>query len=78
MVYQVYVCLNIIHELCCGFNVPPTAKVMASVYSLIRQTGESPGSNLRPLVYRASDITTAPRVLLLSFVGHSQTVYPKI
>ena len=25
----------------------------------------SPGSNLRPLVYKASDLTTAPRRLLL-------------
>ena len=29
----------------------------------------SPGSNLRPLVYKASDLTTAPRRLLPS-VGH--------
>ena len=27
----------------------------------------SPGSNLRPLVYKASDLTTAPRRLLCSF-----------
>ena len=27
----------------------------------------SPGSNLRPLVYKASDLTTAPRRLLVFF-----------
>ena len=30
----------------------------------------SPGSNLRPLVYKASDLTTAPRrLLLIEFFG---------
>ena len=29
----------------------------------------SPGSNLRPLVYKASDLTTAPRRLLIEFFG---------
>ena len=28
----------------------------------------SPGSNLRPLVYKASDLTTAPRRLLVSLI----------
>ena len=28
----------------------------------------SPGSNLRPLVYKASDLTTAPRRLLVTGV----------
>ena len=28
----------------------------------------SPGSNLRPLVYKASDLTTAPRRLLVSLL----------
>ena len=27
----------------------------------------SPGSNLRPLVYKASDLTTAPRRLLVNY-----------
>ena len=29
----------------------------------------SPGSNLRPLVYKASDLTTAPRRLLIELFG---------
>ena len=52
---------------CVGFYVPPTAKV-------IRRRGlglkshpkdwRSPGSNSRPLVYKASSLTTTPRRLL--------------
>ena len=37
----------------------------------------SPGSNLRPLVYKASDLTTAPRRLLTGhffFLGETSTV----
>ena len=49
-----------------GLNVPPTAKVIYRRY-LVIQTGRSPKSNLRlgPLVYKASDITIAPRRLLV-------------
>ena len=35
----------------------------------------SPGSNLRPLVYKASDLTTAPRRLLLLMVRYYKVVF---
>ena len=31
-------------------------------------------SNLRPLVYKASDLTTAPRRLLFFFLGETSTI----
>ena len=50
-----------------GFYVPPTAKVVRRRdlgLKSHRKDWRSPGSNSRPLVYKASSLTTTPRGLL--------------
>ena len=50
-----------------GFYVPPTAKVIRKRDIGLKshpKDRRSPGSNSRPQVYKASDLTTTPRRLL--------------
>ena len=50
-----------------GFYVPPTAEVILSRdldLKSLPKDWRSPGSNSRPLVYKASSLTTTPRRLL--------------
>ena len=50
-----------------GFYVPPTAKVIRRRDLGLKshpKDWRSPGSNSRPLVYKASSFTTTPRRLL--------------
>ena len=50
-----------------GFYVPPTAKVIQRRDLGLKshpKDWRSPGSNSRPLVYKASSLTTSPRRLL--------------
>ena len=50
-----------------GFDVPPTAKVIQKRDLGLKshpKDWRSPGSNSRPLVYKASSLTTTPRRLL--------------
>ena len=50
-----------------GFNVPPTAKDICRRDLSLKshpKDWRSPGSNSRPLVYKASTLTTTPQRLL--------------
>ena len=67
-------------ERCCvliGFYVPPTAMVIRrrdlGLKSLPKDW-RSPGSNSRPLVYKASSLTTTPRRLLSTERCHAVTL----
>ena len=60
--------------LCFGFNVPPTAKVIwRRGHSLKSHPTDwkSRESNPRPLVYKASGLSTTPRRLLRPSGGHA-------